>query len=290
MEVIRVKKAIKILLVIFIVMILICLSSVWLSYNWLTVSKFTVNSSKITESFRMVLISDLHDHRFGSKNERLVEKIEDQSPDLIILDGDMLNGDSEDDNVPVELIHSLSEVAPVYYSFGNHEYYYIEAGHDGLQKDLEDAGAVVLNYQSIDLEVKGNEIRLGGLYEYGFETTMQSEEENQRVVPYLEEFVNTDRYLIMCAHRPESFYPWDYADKWGIDLVLSGHLHGGQVIIPGVGGLYNSLNGFWPEYDYGQYKLGNSDMIITRGLGSNPKILPRFNNPPEIAVVDVEPE
>ena len=94
----------------------------------------------------------------------------------------------------------------------------------------------------------------------------------------------------MCAHRPESFYPWDYADTWGIDLVLSGHLHGGQVIIPGLGGLYNSLDGFFAEYDYGQYKLGSSDMIITRGLGSNPKILPRFNNPPEIAVVDVMPE
>ena len=290
MEVIRVKKAIKILFVTLLVLILACLISVWISYNWLTVSKFTVTSSKITESFRMVLISDLHNHRFDSNNEKLSEKIREQTPDLIIIDGDMLNGDSEDDNVPVELIRSLSEIAPIYYSFGNHEYYYIEAGHDELQKDLEEAGAVVLNYQSVDVTVKGNKIRLGGLYEYGFETTMQTEAENEKVISYLEEYVDTERYLVMCAHRPESFYCWDYADTWGIDLVLSGHLHGGQVIIPGVGGLYNSLNGFWPEYDYGQYKLGNSDMIITRGLGSNPKILPRFNNPPEIAVVDVEPE
>lgn len=94
----------------------------------------------------------------------------------------------------------------------------------------------------------------------------------------------------MCAHRPESLYPWDYADQWGIDLVLSGHLHGGQVIIPGVGGLYSSLEEFFPTYDYGQYKLGDSDMIITRGLGSNKKILPRFNNPPEITVIDVQSE
>ena len=284
------KKAIKILFVTLLVLILACLISVWISYNWLTVSKFTVTSSKITESFRMVLISDLHNHRFDSNNEKLSEKIREQTPDLIIIDGDMLNGDSEDDNVPVELIRSLSEIAPIYYSFGNHEYYYIEAGHDELQKDLEEAGAVVLNYQSVDVTVKGNKIRLGGLYEYGFETIMQTEAENEKVISYLEEYVDTERYLVMCAHRPESFYCWDYADTWGIDLVLSGHLHGGQVIIPGVGGLYNSLNGFWPEYDYGQYKLGNSDMIITRGLGSNPKILPRFNNPPEIAVVDVEPE
>ena len=284
------KRLIKVLIVIFVILVLVCLISIWISYNWLTVSDFTVTSSKISEPFRMVLISDLHDHRFGDGNEKLTEKIREQSPDLIIVDGDMLNGDSENDNVAVELVRALTEIAPVYYSFGNHEYYYMEAGYDDLQEDLEEAGAVVLNYQSVDIEVKGNPIRLGGLYEYGFETGMQSKEDNERVIPYLESYTDTDRYLVMCAHRPESFYPWNMADTWGIDLVLSGHLHGGQVIIPGLGGLYNSLDGFFAKYDYGQYKLGESDMIITRGLGSNPKILPRFNNPPEIAVVDVKPE
>lgn len=196
-----------------------------------------MTSSKITKPFRMVLISDLHDHQFGGNNETLSEKIREQSPNLIIVDGDMLNGDSENDDVPVELVRSLTGIAPVYYSFGNHEYYYIEAGHDELQEDLEQAGAVVLNYQSIDLEIQGNEVRLGGMYEYGFETSMQTEEENEKALSYLEEYVETDRYLIMCAHRPERFYCWDYADTWGLDLVLSGHLHGGQVIIPGVGGI-----------------------------------------------------
>ena len=284
------KKVIKVLFLVLLILILLCLIDIWISYNWLTVSNFTVTSSKISEPFRIVLISDLHNHEFGSSNAKLVERIQEQSPDLVIIDGDMINGNSENDNVAVEVVRALSETAPVYYSLGNHEYDYIDAGHEELTEDLEEAGAVVLNYQSLDAEVNGNPIRLGGLYEYGFETSMQSEKENERAVSYLEEYTDTDRYLIMCAHRPESFYPWDYADTWGIDLVLSGHLHGGQVIIPGLGGLYNSLDGFFSEYDYGQYKLGGSDMIITRGLGSNPKILPRFNNPPEIAVVDVMPE
>ena len=281
------KKTIKILVIIFFILILACLASIWISYNWLTVTHFTVRSSKISEPFRIVLVSDLHEHQFGRDNEKLAVKIREQSPDLIIIDGDMINGDSENADTAVELVRALKETAPVYYSFGNHEYSYMEAGHEDLTEELEAAGAVVLNYQSIDIDVKGNQIRLGGLYEYGFETGMQSEEENERAVPYLEEYADTDRYLIMCAHRPESFYPWDMADQWGIDLVLSGHLHGGQVIIPGVGGLYNSLDGFFPKFDYGQYKLGDSDMVITRGLGSNPKMLPRFNNPPEIAVVEV---
>lgn len=281
------KKIVKILFIIIAILFLACLTSIWLSYNWLTVSNFTVTSNKISEPFRIVLISDLHDHQFGKNNEKLAEKIREQSPDLIIIDGDMINSDSENADTAVEVVRALKEIAPVYYSYGNHEYAYMEAGHTDLQAELEEAGAVVLNYQNMDIEIKGNPIRLGGLYEFGFETGMQSEEENQRALSYLEKYVDTDRYLIMCAHRPDSFDPWDTADDWGIDLVLSGHLHGGQVIIPGIGGLYSQLEGFFPQYDYGQYKLGDSDMIITRGLGSNPKILPRFNNLPEIAVVDV---
>lgn len=284
------KKIVKILFIIIAILFLACLTSIWLSYNWLTVSNFTVTSNKISEPFRIVLISDLHDHHFGKNNEKLAEKIREQSPDLIIIDGDMINADSENADTAVEVVRALKEIAPVYYSYGNHEYAYMEAGHTDLQAELEEAGAVVLNYQNMDIEIKGNPIRLGGLYEFGFETGMQSEEENQRALSYLEKYVDTDRYLIMCAHRPDSFDPWDTADDWGIDLVLSGHLHGGQVIIPGIGGLYSQLEGFLPQYDYGQYKLGDSDMIITRGLGSNPKILPRFNNLPEIAVVDVYTE
>lgn len=102
---------------------------------------------------------------------------------------------------------ALTEVAPVYYSYGSHEYYYIEAGHTDLQDDLEKAGATVLNYKSVNLEIKGNSIRLGGLYQYGFNTSMQTKVENQKATSYLEDYADTDRYLIMCAHRPESFYP-----------------------------------------------------------------------------------
>ena len=287
-EVKEVKKVIKILLIFVLVLFLACLASVWLSYNYLTASYFTVQSSKISEPFRLVLISDLHEHHFGDGNEKLAEKIREQSPDIIIIDGDMINGNSGNADTAVEVVQVLKDIAPVYYSLGNHEYDYMEAGHEELPEELEAAGAQVLNYESVDIEVNGNPIRLGGLYEYGFETGMQSAEENERAVSYLEQYADTDRYLVMCAHRPESFYPWDMADDWGIDLVLSGHLHGGQVIIPGLGGLYNPLDGFFPKFDYGQYKLGDSDMIITRGLGSNPKKLPRFNNMPEIAVVDVE--
>lgn len=270
------------------VVIVFCAADVWVSYNWMTVSEFAVESEQIENPFRIILVSDLHDHQFGESNRKLVDKIKEQSPDIVVLDGDMINKDSEDSHVAVELIEQLNEVAPVYYSLGNHEYEYIEADNPDLIEELENAGAVVLNNEIYDVEINGNAVRLGGLYEYGFETSMQTEEENEKAIAYLEKFTDTDRYLIMCAHRPESLYCWDYVDQWGINLQLSGHLHGGQVIVPFKGGLYSPLEGWFPRYDYGQYKLGNADMIITRGLSSNRKTLPRFNNPPEIAVVDVK--
>lgn len=289
METVILKKVKKFVLILLAVLIPMCLISIWISYNWLTISHFTVTDGKIDEKFRIVLISDLHDHCFGNNNENLIARIEELSPDLIVLDGDIINKDSANDTVAVHLVCALKKFAPVYYSLGNHEYEYMQMGHGDLLVNLEKAGAVVLHDQYVDIEVNQNLVRLGGLYEYSFETSMQSAEKNEQAISYMKRYVDTDRYLIMCAHRPESFFCWDYADKWGVDLVLSGHLHGGQVIIPGLGGLYSSLEEFFPKYDYGQYQLGDSVMIITRGLSSNLKALPRFNNPPEIVVVDVKP-
>lgn len=283
-------KIIKCIIIFFNVFMLIYIVNIFIIYNWMTVSNFTIKSQQIKNPIRIVFVSDLHEHEFGEKNYKLVNKMKEQKPDLILLDGDIINADSKDSYVAIDLIKRLKMIAPVYYSLGNHEYEYMENGKTNLIDQLKEAGANVLNYGIFDLKIKGNNIRMGGIYEYGFETSMQTEEENKKAVSYMKKFTNTERYLIMCAHRPESFYCWDFADKWKLDLVLSGHLHGGQVIIPVLGGLYSPLEGFFPKYDYGEYDIGHCKMMITRGLSSNKKVLPRFNNPPEIAVVDIKPD
>ncbi len=272
--------------------LLICMVSVWASYNILTVSRFVLPSDKINSSFRIVMIADLHDHTFGRQNTSLVKKIAREQPDVICMVGDMINSSSYSDEIAVGLVEQLKEYAPVYYSMGNHELKYISEGHDRnvLFDHIQKAGAVVIDRTFEDIEVNGNLIRIGGMYEYGFKTSMQSDQANEAALKFLDEYLDTDRYMIMCAHVPGAFASWDYAGKYGIDLVLSGHLHGGQVIVPGVGGLYSQLEGFWPRIDYGQYDLSGADMIVTRGLSSNHKKLPRFNNLPEICVIDLIPE
>ena len=136
------------------------LISLWLSVNFLTVREFTAEIGA-EHPVRTVVISDLHDHRFGEDNERLAEKIRETAPDLIFMDGDMLDGESENAEVPAALIRELKDTAPVYYALGNHEIDYMENGHPELTEELEAAGAAVLDKEFVDIDINGVQIRLG---------------------------------------------------------------------------------------------------------------------------------
>ena len=150
---------------------------------------------------------------------------------------------------------------------------------------------IVLDEEYKDIEVNGNNIRLGGLYAYAFGSGATENEAalaKPEVKAFLEEFQDTDKLKIMVSHRPDSFIFGDAAKAWGVDLVISGHLHGGQVVIPFLGGVFGGDQGYFPEYVHGMYKKDNMNIFVTSGLGSGHKPLPRFNNIPEIAVIDIE--
>ena len=136
--------------------------SIWVSSNYLSVKEYEFTTDKATQEITLVVLSDLHGHEFGNSNEQLVEKIGEQSPDLILLDGDFLNENSENAAVSCKLVDKLVEIAPVYFSLGNHEFSYIENNHPELIQQLEKAGAVVLDKGYVDLEVGQNSLRLGG--------------------------------------------------------------------------------------------------------------------------------
>lgn len=244
---------------------------------------------------KLALISDLHDHTFGEKNEELVQMLKEQEPDLILMAGDMINDISKDSHVAVELIEQVKDIAPVYYSLGNQEEDYIGRGTSDLLNELKDAGAIVLDESYQDIQVNGNAIRLGGMYDYAFaldgNNTTTKESMRPSLYQFLTDFQDTDSYRLMMAHRPDSFIFGDATRTWEIDLVVSGHNHGGQVILPFLGGIYGGDQGWFPKYVDGVHHFKKvKNMVITRGLGSGEEKLPRFNNKPEVVMIYLEKE
>ena len=269
------------------------LGSLWVSANYLVVRKYEVHAGSAGAGLKVVVIGDLHDHEFGEDNEKLVEKIAEQEPDLILLDGDILNGDSSSAEVPVNLIARLKETAPVYYALGNHEITYMEQVDSRLTEELTAAGAVVLDKEYVDLEAGGVSIRLGGMYAYAFGPDRKTGENRALAAPadtvaFLREFQDTDRLKIMMSHRPDSFIFGDASEVWDVDLVVSAHDHGGQVVLPFLGGMYGGDQGWFPPYIHGLYQIGKIQLCVTSGLGTNRELVPRFNNPPEIAVLTID--
>lgn len=269
------------------------LGSLWVSANYLVVRKYEVRAGNAGAGLKVVVIGDLHDHEFGEDNEKLVEKIAEQEPDLILLDGDILNGDSSSAEVPVNLITRLKETAPVYYALGNHEITYMEQVDSRLTEELTAAGAVVLDKEYVDLEAGGVSIRLGGMYAYAFGPDRKTGENRALAAPedtlaFLREFQDTDRLKIMMSHRPDSFIFGDASEVWDVDLVVSAHDHGGQVVLPFLGGMYGGDQGWFPPYVHGLYQIGKIQLFVTSGLGTNRELVPRFNNPPEIAVLTID--
>ena len=260
----------------------LCYYEIKTSYKDLNLSNYIVNTKKINNGINFVIISDLHDNEIGENNKELVDKIMNQSPDAILVVGDMINNNSKDSDIVINFMKQLSKNARVFYSLGNSEEDYIKAGNSDLIKELENIDVTVLDNEYEDLKIKNTTIRIGGMYDYAFGL----DKYNSDTYDFLSEFQYTDNYKIMMAHRPDSFIFGDASIIWDIDLVVSGHTHGGQVVFPFLGGLYVGDQGWFPKYTKGLYDLNRMRVIITSGLGSNKQKLPRFNNPPEI--VDLE--
>lgn len=270
-------------------LVIICLIGtykVYISYNKITVSDYNIKSNQINNSINVVIISDLHDNQLGKNNEDLINKINSLSPDIILFIGDGVNSDSKDSTVVTSLMKQLCKNNKVFYSLGNTDIDYMEANTSDLVTELENIGVTVLDNEYKDLNINGNIIRIGGMYAYAFglndTNKVDKDTMEEGVYDFLAEFQNTSDYKIMMAHRPDSFIFGNASEIWNIDLVASGHNHGGQVVLPFVGGFYGGDQGWFPEYDKGFFDLNKIKILITSGLGSGKQKLPRFNNPPEI--------
>ena len=264
---------------------------IWRSYNVLTTQKDSVITPMIQTPVRIVFLSDLHENTFGENNEKLIKEITLLDPDLICLGGDLINEDTADFESLLSLAKRLKNVAPVYCTPGNKE---LENDKwEILEKSIEEVGVPVLDGAYQCIEVNGNFIALGGLYDNTFalngEDSVVLEQMNPNTVSFLEEYSALDMYKVLLCHRPDSVYFNTTPEKWNLNLVLSGHTHGGQVVLGNGQGLWAPDQGFFPAYTHGKTRVGDIDLITTSGLGSGNEKLPRFNNPAEILVVDLLP-
>ena len=253
--------------------------------NTQIVREYVNESDKISSPVTLVLLSDLH----GCEHPTLVEQVKGISPDLILLCGDMINQDhetGEDILVTAGVVRELCKIAPVYYSLGNHELARIGLHeHDAVKRILAE-GAVLLEKDYVDLEIRGNALRLGGLYTPNSAETAKPSSDS--VEGFLSDYCATGSFRILLEHRPASFTDAIYPAGYEPELVLSGHLHGGHVILPFLGPVYGANSGFFPKYALGAFEFGNSTLIVSAGLSTDRHIIPRVNNPTEITKITLE--
>lgn len=258
----------------------------------LEVTNYVLSTPKLTQPIRVVHLTDLHNSEFGRENARLVEHVRRQRPDVILLTGDMLNGDEPETDVAVRLIEQLSGIAPVYSSYGNHEKGYENVYGSDVRALYERAGAHTLERTYADVQIKGQTVRLGGIYGYCLpEKYLRTREAREKEVEFLKAFEQTELLTVLLCHVPTSWIVNDNLEEWNVDCIFSGHIHGGQIRLPFVGGVYAPDQGLFPGALCGLYRSQDRErvMVLSRGLGSRGSV-PRINNVPEIVVVDILPQ
>ena len=249
------------------------------------VTRYEVESSRIPaafDHFKIAVISDLHNAEFGTDNSHLLKLIEFEAPDMIAVTGDLIDSNRTDIRIAEEFIDQVVDIAPCYYVTGNHEAW-IGAEYQEPEKMLLDKGVIVLHDETVKLVRDDGSIQIAGLDDPAFSGEAADDGE-ELLKSRLKDMEIDDSFCILLSHRPEIF---DVYVSMDIDLVLSGHAHGGQFRLPFIGGLIAPDQGFLPEYDDGEYIEDNTLMIVSRGLGNS--IIPiRFNNDPELVIVELK--
>ena len=252
----------------------------------LEVNEYEIVNDRIPQGFdgfRIAQISDLHNAEFGERNEKLIQLLSQTDSDIIVITGDLIDSRHTDIEIALDFARQAVKLAPVYYVSGNHEARVRE--YEDLKMGLAEAGVVILENQKARITREGENITLMGIDDPSFlEDYLFGDSEpvaRQAIENLQNEF---DGYTILLSHRPELFGLYVETE---MDLVFSGHAHGGQFRLPFIGGLVAPNQGFFPEYDAGLFSEGSTTMIVSRGVGNS--IIPlRFNNQPEIVTVTLQ--
>lgn len=254
--------------------------------NHIVVSDHIYKSTRIPEEFdgfKILHISDLHNKSFGRDQKYLLKKIEEAEADIILITGDLIDRRRFDLKPALEFIEGAKRLAPIYYVPGNHEAW--SGKYEDIRKELVDQGVEVLDDRKLELKRKGKQIEILGLRDPGFyEESFFYDMGIREISDRLMDLNDSNKFKILLSHRPELV---DLYSQEDIDMIFSGHAHGGQFRLPGLGGLVAPDQGFFPKYTSGSHKIDNSTLYVSRGLGNS--IIPiRIFNRPEIIVVTLE--
>ena len=256
------------------------------------VSKYEVASSKVPKAFdgfKILQLSDLHNRRFNKNNKKIVKIIEKQKPDIIVMTGDMVSSNSTGFSNFFSLVEELDGKYPIYYIFGNHEQRLSVEKQAIIIGKLREYGVKVLNNQHESITKNDESIEIFGLKQelIYYTNYLKSKKTYSYETKDMENAIrkaDSKKFNILLAHNPLYF---ETHEKWGADLVFSGHVHGGIIQIPFIGGFLSPERKLFPKYSGGEYEINDSKMIVSRGLGYT-KINLRFFNNPEICVVELK--
>lgn len=291
---------------IFITLVIILILIIWstIEHRCIVIKEYHIRSKAIEadlQDLSFVVISDLHNKSYSKNNKNLLRKILDEKPNFVIIAGDLITkrkpcypGNAFD------LLEEITKHYPVYYAYGNHEQYFEDITINQIKKSDKDLislseswilyknlllklGVHILDNKSLLLY--NNKIRITGLsissdyYVKGKPPKFEKDEITSNVG-----IAHNKGYQILIAHNPVYFK--QYID-WGADLILSGHVHGGLIRIPFIGGVISPQVNLFPKYDGGIYTENHKHMVVSRGLG-NHSFMPRFLNPPEIVKITLK--
>ena len=246
----------------------------------LIVRRYTLEAEEIASPVRLAVLTDLHECDYGPEGEKLLQAVEAEAPDAVLLVGDMF-ADGGDYAYGLAVMRSLAARWPTYYVTGNHEYWTNEAAR--IVSLVESAGVVVLDQECAPLTLGGQRISLCGVpdpYAMVYMGAPDTQVQLARTIAQAE----PGTFTVLMAHRPEVI---DQYAAHGFDLVVSGHAHGGQVRIPMlINGLCAPNQGWFPEYAGGEYRVGDTTLIVSRGLSTQTQwYVPRIFNRPELVIV-----
>lgn len=239
--------------------------------NLLNIKHYKINDKELS-GLKIVFAADFHIGKKDTKRlSRIVNLINEQHPDLVLLGGDFVKGHREKTTLPIELIaYEISHIKSpngIYTVLGNHDGW-LDAAKS--KKNLEQNGIKVLENENAKVIVNGKTIYIAGVED------LQTGEPNLH-----KSFENSEKPRILLSHNPDIF---PHVNDGDTNIILSGHIHGGQVALPFIGPLIIPSD-YGKKFVYGLIEENNKRMVVTKGLGTS--ILPlRFCCIPEIVVIE----